>query len=214
MNPETLRILLIFGLLGLVVLRNVRGFIHFLRPGAVRYRELPGREDLEDPAVRLMGRELSELGFSPLGTVLVQRPLSPAVPQSVHVNDAGDYGVVFPVGRDAWLYFLSEPRAGSFVLTADHRFPSSQKVAFRTGGLPDASPEEVFRAHRRQVERMGERDGRAAPGLEAYMEAAARFFAKGPGKEDLRRRSARGFLFASAALLWGAMTFWQLFMNR
>ena len=121
MNPETLRILLIFGLLGLVVARNIRGFVLFLRPGAVRFRPLGASAELEEPAVRLMARELGELGFSSVGTVLERRPLSPSVPQSVHANDKGDFGVVFPVGRDAWLYFLSEPRPGSFVLTADHR---------------------------------------------------------------------------------------------
>lgn len=214
MNPELLRILLIFGLLSLVVARNLRGFVHFLAPGALRIRARPGDADLDEPAVRQMGRELAELGFSPLGTVTQKRPLSRSILQRVHANEAGDYGVIFPVGREAWLYFLSEPREGSFVLTADHRFPSSQRTDFHTGGLPNASPEEVYKAHRRQVDRLGAAGAGAAPDLAAYMEGAGRFFAKGPGREDLRRRSMRGFLFASAALVWGAMTCWQLFFNR
>lgn len=209
MNPENLRILLIFGLLGLVVLRNLRGFVLFLRPGAVRYRILPGEDELMDPAVRQMGRELAELGFAPAGRVSQARPLSRSVEQTVYANDEGDYAVVFPVDREAWLYFFTEPRPGAYVLTADHRFPSAQREGYRTGGLPNASPAEVYAAHRRQVERGGEAAGAPAD-LAAYVGAARRFFAKGPGREDLRRRSFRGFLFASAALVWGALTLWQI----
>lgn len=210
MNPETLRILLIFGLLGLVVLRNLRGFVHFLVPGAVRYRILAREGEIMDPAVRIMGRDLAEMGFVPAGRVSQQRPLAPAVEQGVYTNEAnGDYAVVFPVGREAWLYFLTEPRPGAFVLTADHRFPSSQRASFRTGGLPDASPKEVYAAHRRQVDR-GEAGSGAAIGLESFVDIGRRFFSKGPGAGDLRRRSMRGFLFASAALVWGALSLWQI----
>lgn len=215
MNPETLRILLVFSLLGLVVLRNLRGFVHFLLPGAVRFQVAEGG-DPDHPAVRLMGRELQDLGFVVAGRVTQRRPLAPAQDQTVFVNEAqGDWAVAYPVGREAWLYFLSEPRKDHFVVTADHRFPSSQESTYLTGGLPNASPQEVHAAHRRQVERMA-RGGveAAARDLRAFVDAAQRFFARGPGRADLRRRSARGFLFASAALLWGALTLWQLISIR
>lgn len=214
MNPEHLRILLIFGLLGLVVLRNLRGFVHFLRPGAVHLQILGGEAELGDPAVRLVGRELAGLGFAPVGRVAERRPLARAVEQTIYAHEAkGDFAVVFPVGREAWLYFLSEPRAGSFVATADHRFPSAQGEAYVTGGLPNASPSDVYAAHRRQVERVGAAEPKASLQIGAYVDAARRFLARGPGRHELRRRSMRGFLFASAALVWGAMTLWQILIR-
>jgi len=212
-NPETLRIALVFALLGLVLLRNLRGFVRFLFPGAVRYRILGRDGEVMDPAVRLMGRELAELGFVPVGRVAQRRPLSSDVEQSIYANEAkGDWAVVFPRGRDAWLYFLTEPRPGTFVLTADHSFPSSQRGAFRTGGLPNAAPRDVYAAHRRVVET--EDGAPSARSLEAFVDLGRRFFARGPGAGAVRRRSMREFLFASAALLWGVLTLWQLLMRR
>lgn len=211
MNVDTLRILLVFGLLGLVVARNLRGFVHFVWPGAIRFsvNAAPG---LEHPAVRLLGRELRELGFAPAGRVTQRRPLSRPQENTVFFDEAhGDWAVAFPVGREAWLYFLSEPRRGCFVLTADHAFPRVESGDFLTGGLPGASPPEVHAAHRRQVERMA-RGGTetSSRDLGAFVDAAQRFFSRGPGRANLRRQSVRGFLFASAALVWGAMTLWQL----
>mgnify|MGYP000922923549 CR=1 FL=1 len=211
MNVETLRLLVVFGLLGLVVARNLRGFVHFLRPGAVRFsvNEAPG---LEHPAVRLLGRELQELGFSMVGRVRQRRPLTRVQENTVFFDEAsGDWAVAFPVGREAWLYFLSEPRRDCFVLTADHGFPSLESENFLTGGLPGASPREVYAAHRRQLERVARGGAEAGPrDLRAFVDTAQRFFSRGPGRADLRRQSIRGFVFASAALVWGAMTLWQL----
>lgn len=226
---------IVFALLAFVLVRNLRGFVLFLAPGRVRYEALGEDVSTTDPALRTMFRELEELGFSPLGRVLESRPLSPKVEQSVfRSGDGRDMAMVFPRQREAWLSFVSTP-ADAVVWTADHVFPTQELGGFVTGGLPGASPQELLAAHRRRAARLekagsdavaqasggevalaegeGVGEGESAGALAAYIDAAKRLQRRGPPKGELRRRSTRGFLFATAALAWAAMTAWKVFFT-
>jgi hypothetical protein len=82
-----------------------------------------------------------------------------------------------------------------------------EERGYLAGGLPGASPLELLNTHRRRVQRLVEEghppDERLT--LAARQEAGLAFYARGPGRREVRRRELKGLLFTAIALTWIGM---------
>lgn len=204
-----LEIVLVFALLGYLFWRNLPGALLFLRPGWIRCQVAGGPEAValaaaRTQAMREMIQELEELGFEPLGELVEKRPLRRSRREAVlAAPGARSFALVEPVGNEAWLHYLTAFDDGAVVITADYRWPSVEEPGYLAGGLPGAGPTEVFNTHRRRVQRLAD-EGRSVDErytLTARAEACEAFYARGPGRREVRRREIKGLMFTTAALL-------------
>jgi len=200
------RVLGFFALIGFLLYRNLPGALAFLRPSWVRPRAAGGPEDVaaRSPAMRDMLGQLEELGFEPKGILIERRPLAPSTRELVLASpEARCFATVRPVKNEAWLSLVTHFSDGAAVITADFHWPSVDEPDYLAGGLPGNGPAELLNAHRRRVQRFVDagRPLDAAYDLSALEAAGARFFAKGPGKRELRRKELRGLIFAGGALI-------------
>ncbi len=201
---------LLFALYMLV--RHGRRAALFLAPSLVR-AEGDREAAPATPALARAGDELERLGFARLGS----RRESGALGGLDLVSDAwanepeGSYADVFAHaprgGGGPWAYFLSPFADGAVVLTANHPRLARSTERLRTGGIPGATLEATWAAHRSAVGRFAERHGR--PGAPADLRAraeAARAWYRGPGRPELRRLFFLNFVNALFAVLIGAVS--------
>ena len=195
-----------------MLVRHGRRAALFLAPSRVRAegdREAPPAT----PALARAGDELERLGFVRLGS----RRESGAMGGLNLVSDGwanepqGAYADVFahaPRGGGGPLaYFLSAFADGAVVLTANHPRLSRSTDRLRTGGLPGATLEATWAAHRAAVERFAAHHGQpgARADLGARAEAAGAWY-RGPGRPELRRLFLMNFVNALFAVLIGAVS--------
>lgn len=208
MNGELLRIVLFCGLIGYLLWRYLPGALLFVHPGWIRSRIVGGPETatsaVRGPAMREMAREIEDLGFEPLGLVVEKRPLGRSQRQLVYGSaEERTYAVVAPVGNEAWLRFVTHFSDGAVVITADYRWPSVEEPGYLAGGLPSGSPAEILATHRRRVQRFVD-EGRSLEEeqtLEGWVRSSDRYYAKGPGKREVRRREVMGMMFTTALIV-------------
>ncbi len=195
-----------------MLVRHGRRAALFLFPSLVR----SGGDAAAPPATPAQARagdELERLGFVRLGA----RRESGALGGMDLGSDAwanepeGAYADVFDHaprgGGGPWAYFLSPFADGAVVLTANHPRLARSTDRLRTGGLPGATLEATWAAHRAAVGRFAERHGR--PGARADLQAraeAARAWYRGPGRPELRRLFFLNFVNALFAILIGAVS--------
>lgn len=195
-----------------MLVRHGRRAALFLAPSLVRAEGDPEAPPAT-PALARAGDDLSRLGFVRLGA----RRESGAMGGLDLCSDAwahepaGAYADVFAHaprgGRGPWIYFLSPFADGAAVLTANHPRLSRSTERLLTGGLPGATLEATWAAHRAAVGRFAARHG--APGARADLEAraeVARAWYRGPGRAELRRLFLVNFLNAVVAILIGAVS--------
>lgn len=195
-----------FALIGFLLWRNLPGALAFVRPSWVRLKIAGGPDDVvaRGPAMRDMLGQLDELGFSPLGLLTSMRPLARSTRELVLASPQERcFATVRPVRNEAWLSYVTHFDDGAAVITADFHWPSVDEADYLAGGLPGSGPAEVLAAHRRRVQRFVDagRPLGASFELEALERAGGRFFAKGPGRRELRRKELRGLIFATGALI-------------
>ncbi len=212
------RMLAFFGLIGFLLWRNLPGALAFVRPGWIRAKIAGGPDAVSarGPAMRQMLGDLEELGFQPLGLIAEGRPLAATRHELVLAHpEARCFAGVRPVKNEAWLSFVTPFSDGATVITTDYHWPSIDEGDYLAGGLPGSSPLDVLNAHRRRVQRFVDAghplDDRFT--LEARAEAGRAFYATGPGRRDTRRREIRGMVFSSVALIWVAMTVFEVLRN-
>ncbi len=195
-----------------MLVRHGRRAALFLFPSLVR----SGGDAAAPPATPAQARagdELERLGFVRLGA----RRESGALGGMDLGSDAwanepeGAYADVFDHaprgGGGPWAYFLSPFADGAVVLTANHPRLARSTDRLRTGGLPGATLEATWAAHRVAVERLAAGHGR--PGARADLSArdeVARVWYRGPGRPELRRLFLMNFLNALVAVLVGAVS--------
>jgi len=199
-----------FALIAYLLFRNLPGALIFLRPGWIRTRIAGGADQVvgTTPAMRQMLGELEDDGFEPLGVITEKRPLRQGVEEQVLVHlEGGCYAGVRQVGNEAWLSLISPFSDGAMVITTDYRFPSVDADDYLAGGLPGNGPLELLNAHRRRVQRFIEAghplDDRFT--LEARAQAGEAFYAKGPGRREIRRSEIRSTVIATLAVVWAVM---------
>jgi hypothetical protein len=213
-NATTLQLVLTALLVAFLLVRNLPGALVFVRPAWIRIRREGGPETVSPHghgiAVAEMLDGVEDLGFSPLGTLRESRPLAGSQKQFVFAREEDHaYAGVMPVRDEAWLLFFTPFEGGQVVVTTDFRVPAVEDADYFAGGLPAATPTEVWNAHKRRVARMVESGAHPAAGLSLEgREAAWRaFYRTGPGRREVRRREARAFMFSlfSVALLASAV---------
>lgn len=214
MSGPTLQLLLTVLLVGFLLVRNLPGALLFVRPAWIRFRREGGAEAVSPHGggVALAGMldAIEDLGFTPLGVLRETRPLARSRREFSMAHEAEhSFAAVMPIGDEAWLYYFSAFEGGSVVITADFRWPSMESADYLAGGLPEASPAEVWNTHRRRIARMVESGARPVTGLtlERREEVARAFYRTGPGRRETRRREARSFMFSvfAVALLISAL---------
>lgn len=195
-----------FALIAFLLWRNLPGALAFVRPAWVRPSIASGPDGVaaRGPAMRDMLGQLDELGFSPLGVVATRRPLARTSRELVLASaDERSFATVRPVKNEAWLSYVTHFDDGAAVITADFHWPSVDEADYLAGGLPGSGAAEVLAAHRRRVQRFVDagRPVGASYDLDALVRAGRRFYAKGPGRRELRRKEIRGLIFATGALI-------------
>lgn len=206
MNPTGL---LLLALVVFLLWRNLPGALIFVRPGLIRCRPKGGAEsvatEIRGPAMREMAGEIEELGFEPVGVLVEKRPLAPSKKELVWARpEDRAFAVVSPVGNEAWLQFVTPFEGGALVITADFRWPSVEEENYLAGGLPAGSPLEILNTHKRRVQRFVDAGKRPDErySLEARAETCGAYYARGPGRREIRRREVKGLMFTTVALVW------------
>lgn len=194
-----------------MLVRHGRRAALFLAPGLVR-----AEGDAESPpataAQARAGEALERLGFVRLGARRERGAMGGLdLASDGWANEpAGTYADVFahaPRGGGPWAYFLSPFADGAVVLTANHPRLARSTDRLRTGGLPGATLEATWAAHRTAVERFAARHGQpGAPADLAARGAAALAWYRGPGRSEIRRLFLMNFVNALFAVLIGAVS--------
>ncbi|HEU4382294.1 MAG TPA: hypothetical protein VFR85_02230 [Anaeromyxobacteraceae bacterium] len=195
-----------------MLVRHGRRAALFLAPSLVR-SDGDGEAPPATPALARAGDDLERLGFVRLGARRETGALGGLnLVSDGWVNEPqGTYADVFahaPRGGGApWAYFLSPFADGAIVLTANHPRLARSTDRVRTGGLPGASLDATWAAHRSAVERFAARHGQ--PGARADLGAraqAARAWYRGPGRPEIRRLFLVNFVNALFAVVIGAFS--------
>lgn len=188
----------------LLLYRGLPGALLCLFPGAMRQRPEPADEhpDGDEPEpVRHTVPALAALGFERLGVRRETPPLGPATLSWDFVHRAEkSYASLYLVDRRTRrLYFLTPYDGGALVLTADHQRPGAvQDGYYLAGGLVNATPEQLWAAHKRQMAAMEDTGReRVAQGTVADRMDAARAWFSGVGKREVRVRNLTAALLAA-----------------
>jgi hypothetical protein len=179
----------------------------YLFPSRVRVEpEAPG-DQMELPEVlEPLALQLVSLGFTPLGSH-EEKPLMRQATRSYDYAHPGER--VFatlhlgPRGQPR-LYYLTQLSPEGFVITASYRRPSLELAGrYLSGGVAEAKPERLLRAHLKRLE------GLSPTGTftwEGRVEAGRAWY-QGLGRKELRRQNLTGLLWTAAALALVASAF-------
>jgi hypothetical protein len=163
--------------------------------------------DSEEPADRVTlptellaaARELERLGFSSIGSRREKPLLAPA---SLFYDFASGKEKVFAAlsisdAGEVHLDFLTTTQGNGFVITANHRRPSREVPGvYLSGALEEVPADRIYRAHLRRVEAL-------RPVGEYTQEArlaAAKAWASGPGRREIRLQNLQGLLWTAGTL--------------
>lgn len=174
----------------------------FAAPSLLRTSAGPA-EPARSPAEQRARDELQALGFVEAATLATRGPLG-AVRERHAVLALPAEGVFADVaagGTDAPVRFLSACPDGAVLLTSNERRAAVEGRGGRAAGLAGAGLAATLAAHRKGLERFAVEHG--APSAPADPEgrlAAARVWAAGLGRSDVRRATAIHFVNALLAL--------------
>ncbi len=194
--------------------RSLPAALLFVSPGLLRSRETDDDGSLDparEPAMERVARALAELGFEKIGAIEVRPPLSAPSADLVWASTGKRaFADVAARGGRISVTFFSPFPGGRAVLTSDFRRPSVAHEGYLAGGLAGIDVAELWAVHQRRVEHFRPP---AAPWTD--FTAAGRVRAEeavllGPGRRDLRRRSAGAAIVALLALAVLAVSVLQL----
>lgn len=191
-----------------VLWRTLPGALLFLFPWAVRQRAEPADENpaSADPEpVRLTAPALEALGFERLGIRREKSALGPDTLSFDFVHRAEKtYASVYLVEKKTRrLYFFTPYDGGASVLTADHKRPSSALDGYYLAGwLKNATPDQLWAAHKRQLKAMDDTGReRVAKGTLANRMDCAQAWFHGAGKKEIRLRQLTPAAMTALALV-------------
>ena len=193
--------------------RNLPGALLCLWPGLLRARETDDDGSLDparEPAMERIDGGLRALGFEKVGALSIRPPLSAgwailvyATPGAPGPSASKGEGAFADVGvREGALSvtFFTPFAGGGAILTSDHRRPAIERPGYLAGGLAGTDVPELWAVHRRRIEHF-ERPG--VPWTDwsiAGRVAADEALYRGPGRRELRVRSAPALLVTALAL--------------
>ena len=171
-----------------------------LFPASVRVEpEAPADQmDLPQECAAQAG-QLKALGFVPLGSHDEKPRLRAATRSYNYAHPAEKVFATLHLGPDGQprLYFLTPVAPDGFVITAGYRRAALDIPGrYRAGGLEDAAPDRLLRAHLKRLEGL-------TPSGEFTWEgrvAAGRSWYRGLGQKEIRRQNLPGLLWTVAAL--------------
>jgi hypothetical protein len=174
--------------------------ILFLFPARVRVEPDAPADQMKLPEeLAPAAEQLQALGFLPLGSHEEKPPLRGATLSYDYAHPGERVFATLHLGSDGTprLYFLTPLAPEGFVITAGYRRPALDIPGrYRSGGLEEASPERVFRAHLRRLEGLSPTgnftwEGRVEAGRSWY---------RGLGQKEIRKQNLPGLLWTVAAL--------------
>jgi hypothetical protein len=172
----------------------------YLFPSRVRVEPEAPADQMNLPSELAPAEEqLRALGFHALGNHEEKPPLKRATLSYDYAHPGERVFATLHLGSDGTprLYFLTPLEPEGFVVTADYRRPALDIPGrYRSGGLEEAPPERVFRAHLRRLE------GLTPTGdftWEGRVEAGRSWY-RGLGQREIRRQNLPGLLWTVAAL--------------
>jgi hypothetical protein len=189
--------------LGLAVTLLVLNFwraVLFLFPSRVRVEpDAPGDQMNLPDALAPVEAQLKALGFVALGSHEEKPPLRRASLSYDYAHPGERVFATLHPGADGSprLYFLTPLAPEGFVITAGYRRPALDIPGkYRSGGLEEAAPERLFRAHLKRLEGVSPTgdfswEGRVEAGRSWY---------RGLGQKEIRRQNLTGLLWTVAAL--------------
>jgi hypothetical protein len=171
-----------------------------LFPASVRVEPEAPADQMDLPeACAALAAQLKALGFVPLGSH-EEKPRLHRATLSYDFAHPGEH--VFATlhlgpSEQPRLYFLTPLAPEGFVITAGYRRAALDIPGrYRSGGLEDAAPDRLFRAHLKRLEGLTPTgdftwEGRVAAGRSWY---------RGLGQKEIRRQNLPGLLWTVAAL--------------
>jgi len=171
-----------------------------LFPASVRVEPEAPADQMELPeACEPQARQLRALGFVPLGSHEEKPRLRAATRSYDYAHPGERVFATLHLGPDQQprLYLLTPLAPEGFVITAGYRRASLDIPGrYRAGGLEDAAPDRLLRAHLKRLEGLTPTgdftwEGRVATGRSWY---------RGLGQKEIRRQNLPGLLWTVAAL--------------
>jgi hypothetical protein len=202
MSPlaELLFVLVALGMAVKLLLLNFWRAVLFLSPGSVRV--LPGAPAGQmqlPPELAPLAGQLQALGFVPLGSH-VEKPRFQKGTASYDFAHPGEHTFAtlhFSPQGEPRFYLLTPLAPEGFVLTAGYRRPGFEVPGrYRSGGVPGASPERLFQAHRLRLQ--GFKPSEDFTWEERLRSGQAWY--RGLGQKEIRRQNVQGVLWTVVAL--------------
>ncbi|SET34245.1 hypothetical protein [Stigmatella erecta] len=172
----------------------------FLFPASVRVEPEAPADQMELPAeLEPLASRLLALGFTALGSHEEKPRLRRATRSYDYASPAERVFATLHLSPEGLprLYFLTPLVDGGFVITAGYKRTALDIPGrYRSGGLEEAPPERLFRAHLKRLEGLAPEgaftwEGRVETGRSWY---------RGLGQKEVRRQNLTGLLWAVAAL--------------
>jgi hypothetical protein len=204
---ELATVLVGLGLAVALIVLNAWRALLFLFPASVRVEPEAPADQMELPAgLAPLAEQLRALGFRPLGSHEEKPRLRRATRSYDFAHPAERVFATLHLGPgDApRLYFLTPLAPEGFVITAGYRRAALDIPGrYRSGGLEEATPDRLFRAHLKRLEGVNPTgdftwEGRVEAGRSWY---------RGLGQQELRRQNLAGLLWTVAALALVASAF-------
>jgi hypothetical protein len=202
MSPlaELLLVLAVLGMAVKLLLLNFWRAVLFVSPSSVRVLpEAPAGQLQLPPELAPLAGQLQALGFVSLGSH-VEKPRFQQGTTSYDFAHPGEHTFAtlhFSPQGEPRLYLLTPLAPEGFVLTAGYRRPGFEVPGrYRSGGVPGASPERLFQAHRLRLQGF-------QPSEEFTWEERLRSgqaWYRGLGQREIRRQNLQGLLWTVVAL--------------
>lgn len=185
------------GLAGVLWVLNLGRTWLFLFPGSVQVEaDSPAEHMALPPELAPLAHQLQALGFVPLGSHEERPRLRPPLCAYAFAHPHQPvFATLYP--GPPRLELLTPLAPEGFVITANWRRPALERPGrYRSGGLADASPERLLRAHLRRLRGL-------TPGGDFSWEArvsAAQAWYQGLGRGEVRQQNLPGLLWTATAL--------------
>jgi hypothetical protein len=178
---------------------NLWRAVLYLAPASVRVdTDAPADQMDLPPELAPLAGQLKALGFTALGSHEEKPRLHPATRSYDFARPAERVFATLHLGQDDTprLYFLTPLAPEGFVITAGYKRPALELPGYRSGGLEEASPERLYRAHLKRLEGL---TPAGAFTWEGRVDAGRSWY-RGLGQKEIRKQNLPGLLWTVAAL--------------
>ncbi len=192
--------LAILGMAGMLLFLNFWRAVLFLFPDSVRVRPVAPADRMDLPLeLAPLAGQLRALGFVPLG-VHEEKPRFRRGTRAYdfsHPSERAFATLHFTSDGKPRLYLLTPLAPEGCVLTFGYPRPGFEVPGrYRSGGLAEASPERLLRAHQERLQGLVPTEDFSS---DARLRAGQAWY-RGPGQREIRRQNLQGLLWTVVAL--------------